>query len=308
MLEAALIASRDSIAKITLIGEESKIKETAKANKLELPKIEYLSSRRYEKLPELASIYATKRKITIEEATTEICEHDLLFAALLAKTGRVDGVLGGSFSTTAQVVRAALRGIGTADGVSVLSSLFLMYFPAMGDYRPKELLIGFGDCSVIPDPTDVQLADIARSSAATFHSLTGEIPRVALLSFSTKGSALTESTEKVLRALAIIKKSSPELIIDGELQFDAAFVPDVAARKAPDSPVAGRANIFIFPDLDAGNIGYKIAERLGMGQAIGPVMQGLAVPMNDLSRGAHVSDIVNMIAITALQTVQTSQP
>jgi phosphate acetyltransferase len=255
-------------------------------------------------LAELTALYRETPKgsaLTDDEARQEITSNELLFAALLCARGDVDGVLAGSLSTTGDLIRAALRGIGLAPGVSVLSSMFLMSFGAIPGYRDEPFFLGFGDCAVIPDPTTAQLADIAISSADTYLRLTGNLPVVAMLSFSTNGSAGGPRVEKVREALEIAKEKAPHLLVDGELQFDAAFVPDVGERKAPDSEVAGRANVMIFPDLDAGNIGYKIAERLGMGQAIGPVLQGLRKPMNDLSRGAHVEDIVNMIAITALQ-------
>jgi phosphate acetyltransferase len=242
-----------------------------------------------------------KAKLADEAAARlEIMSNPLLAAALLARIGKVDGVLAGSLSTTGEVIRAALKGIGTAPGVSVISSMFLMCYPKLEGLR-EEFALGFGDCAVMPDPTAEQLSDIALSSALTYQTLTGDEPKVAMLSFSTKGSAQNESTEKVIAATALAKTRQPQLKLDGELQFDAAFIPEIGIRKAKGSSVAGQANVFIFPNLDAGNIGYKIAERLGMGQAIGPVLQGLARPMNDLSRGAAVSDILNMIAITALQ-------
>jgi phosphate acetyltransferase len=175
-----------------------------------------------------------------------------------------------------------------------------MDFPPLGEFRKEAMTFAFADCAVIPKPDAHQLADIAITTAETFRKLTERQPRVAMLSFSTKSSASNEETKVVALATEIARERNPNLIIDGELQFDASFIEEVARRKAPGSPLEGKANVFIFPNLDAGNIGYKIAERLGMGQAIGPILQGLEKPMNDLSRGASIDDIVTMIAVTAV--------
>jgi len=304
MLHAARIAIDEQIADIILVGEEKKIREAAKSAGVVLEGIAIADIDDDVRRARLSTHYFEKRKGKLEDekaADHEVKNNALLYAALLASVGEVNGVLAGSLSTTGDLIRAALKGIGTAKGIEVLSSMFLMCFPKIPGHREQDLIVGFGDCAVVPDPTETQLADIAYSTARTYTRLS-QLPAIAaMLSFSTKGSAHTPATEKVLQALEIAKQKYPDLVIDGEMQFDAAFVPEVGSRKAPQSAVAGKANVFIFPDLNAGNIGYKIAERLGMGQAIGPVLQGLAKPMNDLSRGAHISDIVNMIAITALQ-------
>jgi phosphate acetyltransferase len=214
-------------------------------------------------------------------------------AVLMVAAGDADGCVAGASRATADVIRAGLRILGT-DGASAVSSCFLMVMP-------DDRVMAYGDCGVLPDPDYHQLASIAISSAKTFNQLTGEEPRVALLSFSTKGSAEHPRVEKIRSATAWAQVLAPDLKIDGELQFDAALLPEVASSKAPDSPVAGRANVFTFPDLDSGNIAYKITERLGFALAIGPLLQGLDGVLHDLSRGCSTDDIVNVSVIAGLQ-------
>lgn len=234
-----------------------------------------------------------KHKMDHRDEAAVLLANPLYYAAAMVDAGAADGCVAGSVATTAEVIRAAIHVLGLKPGTSVVSSTFLMALP-------DGHVFTYADCGVVPYPDAGQLADIACDAAQTHKLLTGEEPKVAMLSFSTKGSAPHPRSELVTQALAIAQKKDPKLQIDGELQFDAAIEPDVARRKAPDSAVAGQANVFVFPNLDAGNIAYKITERLGGAAATGPILQGLAKPMMDLSRGCTWQDIVNAACVAAL--------
>lgn len=293
-VKAARILVDEAIAIPVLVGTESDVHSIASTERIPLEGIQIVDPGKDKDFAAYVSIFLELRKkkgLTPEEARAAML-NPLFFGAMMVREGRADGSVAGSLSTTGNVLRAGLQVIGMEAGNNTVSSFFMMVFP--------DRLLSFADCAVVPDPTAEQLADIAIVTAANHRKLTGEEPRVAMLSFSTKGSASHEKVEKVQQATAIAQKKAPGLLLDGELQFDAALVPSVGKQKAPGSPVAGMANVFIFPDINAGNIGYKIAQRLGGAEAAGPVVQGLAKPAFDLSRGCSVEDIVNVTAMNAV--------
>lgn len=293
-LKAGRIIVDEKIANVTLIGDDEKIYSLAEKIGVDLSGIRVLNPLKSEKMSDFVHIFYNLRKhkgISFEEAK-ETMKNPLFFGAMMVREGFADGSVAGSISTTADVLRAGIQVVGLMDGISIVSSFFLIVFP--------NKVYSFADCAVVPNPTAEQLADIAISTAINHKKLTGEEPIVAMLSFSTKGSAKHEMVDKVVQATQIARQKMPELIIDGELQLDAAIVPEVAKRKAPDSPVQGNANVLIFPNLDAGNIGYKMAQRMAGAEALGPIVQGLKKPCFDLSRGCSVEDIVNVVAINCV--------
>lgn len=296
-LHAVARLAKDQIVNPVLVGDLAKIHRAASEAGIELPaSVQILDPATSKKSDEFAeTLYELrKHKGMSRTEAKEAVREPLISATMLVRKGEVDGCVAGATHSTRQVLQAGLRVIGLAEGIKIVSSVFLMVLP---DGRA----LTFGDCAVVPYPDTSQLAAIAIASAQTHQQLTGETPMVAMLSFSTKGSAQHEAITKVQEATALVRQMAPDLAVDGELQFDTAYLEAIGKRKAPDSPVAGRANVFIFPNLDAGNIAYKITERLGGAQAIGPVIQGLAKPLHDLSRGCKWEDIVTLSAIAAIQ-------
>ena len=302
MVKATKTIIVEGFAKIILLGREEKIKLIAEELNVELPDtIEIINPEDSDKISKYADSYFELRKhkgLSRDEALNFL-KNPLYFGALMVYQGDADGLVAGSINATGDVFRPALQTIKTAPGINIVSSCFVMVIPDC-PYGDNGLIV-FADCAINPNPNAEQLADIAIATAVTGKALLDIEPRVAMLSFSTKGSAKHPLVEKVIEATRIVKEKQPDLLIDGELQADAAIIPSIGERKAPGSKIAGKANILVFPDLQAANISYKLVERLSGAEAIGPISQGMRKPVNDLSRGCSAEDIVNVVAITVLQ-------
>jgi phosphate acetyltransferase len=294
VLKAAEILTKDKIVSVILIGNEEIIRNDGERVGIELTGIRIIDPSKSEKLSDFTNIFFNLRKhkgVTIDQARTTMLK-DLFFGAMMVREGMADGSVAGSSASTADVLRAGIQCVGMPEGISIVSSVFLMLLP--------DKTFSFSDCAVVPNPDENQLADIAISTADNHLKITDGEVNIAMLSFSTKGSAQHELLDKVINATKIVKEKRPDLNIDGELQFDTAIIESIGQKKAPGSPVAGKANVLIFPDLNSGNIGYKIAQRLGGAEAIGPLVQGLNKPCFDLSRGCSVDDIVNTASFAAV--------
>lgn len=300
VLEAADIVAREGIARVIVVGEANKIKELDSNFDFDLIKV--IDPRTYEETDDIINELVSIRKdkgLTYDEARELILNDYMYFSCMLVKIGYADGIVSGACHSTANTLRPALQIIKTKPNTPLVSTFFIMCVPDCS--YGSNGMFAFADCGLVQNPNSSELAEIAKSTADSFKLLTGNETKVAMISHSTKGSAKHEDVTKVVEACRIAKEKYPQYNIDGELQVDAAIVPEVARIKAPDSLVAGKANVLIFPDLDAGNSGYKLVQRLAKAEAYGPLCQGINAPINDLSRGCSVEDIVGVVAITAVQ-------
>ena len=302
VIRAATWSLRDDIAKIIMIGDEKKVTERAKKLRVDISDIVFvdpLTDPHFEEYRDKLVELRSHKGMTVEKAEETLKNNYLTYGIMMVKQGLADGMVAGACHATADTLRPALQILRTAPGVEMVSGFFIMCVPDC-DMGEKGTFV-FADCGLNQDPNAEELAVIAKTSAESFKALVGAQPKVAMLSHSTKGSAKHALVDKVVNAVNIAHDKYPGLILDGELQLDAALVPEVAESKAPDSYVAGHANVLVFPNLDAGNIGYKLVQRLGKANAYGPLLQGLSRPVNDLSRGCDSYDVEGVIAITAVQ-------
>lgn len=301
VLEAASKVVAQGFAKVILIGDKQQVEKDSKENNIDLSEVEIIdiksSSKKQEYAQKLFELRQAKG-MTQEEAS-KLIEEPIYFGMMMLKNGEADGLVSGAAHSTSNTLRPALQILKTAPNTKLVSAFFVMCVPNC-EYGEHGTFI-YGDSGLNQNPNADELSEIAISSAKSFKSLVEAEPKVAMLSYSTYGSAKSELTEKVIEATKLVKEKAPDLLVDGELQVDAAIIPEVSKSKAPGSPIEGNANVLIFPDLNAGNIGYKLTQRLAKAEAYGPLCQGIAKPVNDLSRGCSADDIVGVVAITAVQ-------
>ena len=304
VLEAASKVIAQGFAKVILIGDKDQVEKDSKENNIDLSGVEIIDIKTSTKKQEYAQKLFELRQakgMTQEEAS-KLIEEPIYFGMMMLKNGEADGLVSGAAHSTSNTLRPALQILKTAPNTKLVSAFFVMCVPNC-QYGEKGTFI-YGDSGLNQNPNADELSEIAISSAKSFKSLVEAEPKVAMLSYSTYGSAKSELTEKVIEATKLVKEKAPDLLVDGELQVDAAIIPEVSKSKAPGSPIEGNANVLIFPDLNAGNIGYKLTQRLAKAEAYGPLCQGIAKPVNDLSRGCSADDIVGVVAITAVQAQQ----
>jgi len=302
IVEAAAYILQEGLADLTILGNKEKIEKICKQKTLALDGADIIEPETSELLDSFTASFYELRKakgMTQEEARRLLVELPTYFAAMLVREKKADGFVAGAMHTTRDVARSALYCIGLNPKIGTMSSSFIMIHPDES-FGERGIFI-FADCAIVPDPSPRKLANIALCASKLMKDLLEATPRVAMLSFSTKGSGNSESAEKIAKALALIKEKDPGLLIDGELQADAALIPDIASIKAPDSPIDGKANILIFPNLEAGNIAYKITQRLAKARAVGPLLHGILAPCSDLSRGCSVDDVIDIVCVTAIR-------
>lgn len=301
VLEAANKITKEGFAKVILLGNKTKIEKIAMEHSISIDGISIVNPIDSDKYEEYANALYDLRKAKgmTEEQAHELMKDETHFGMMMVKMGACDGLVSGAIHSSSDTLRPALQILKTAPNTKLVSAFFLMVVPNC-EYGENGVFV-FSDCGLNQNPNSDELSEIAISSSKSFEQLVGKTPKVAMLSYSSYGSAKSELVDKVQEATKLVKEKEPELLVDGELQLDAAIIPEVAASKAKESNVAGKANILIFPDLNAGNIGYKLVQRLAKAEAYGPLCQGIAKPVNDLSRGCSADDIVGVVAITAVQ-------
>ena len=304
ILEAAQIVKNEGYAKVILVGQEEQVRQIAKEKGIDIGDTQIIDPEKSDKINEYANtLYELrKNKGMTEEQAKQLVLDPVYYGMIMVKLGEADGLVSGAAHSTSDTLRPALQILRTAPGTKLVSAFFIMVVPNC-EHGANGTFV-FGDCGLNEEPNAEALSEIAISSSKSFEQLVGEEAKVAMLSYSTYGSAHSASTEKVIEATKLVKEKVPNLLVDGEMQLDAAIIQEVAESKAKGSPVGGKANVLVFPDLDAGNIGYKLVQRLAKAEAYGPLCQGIAKPVNDLSRGCSSQDVAGVIAITAVQAQQ----